>query len=73
MNKISDNYFKDFSINITKYATLPSLSLALYGSWFYENTKDTIKIIKGPLESFIRQAYFLGNSNIFVSGEKKIC
>ena len=58
MNKISDNYFKDFSINITKYATLPSLSLALYGSWFYKNTKDTIKIIKGPLEYLLDKLTF---------------
>ena len=28
-------------------------------------------MIKGPLEKFIRQAYFGGNSNLFVSGKDK--
>lgn len=31
----------------------------------------SIKNIKGPLENFIRQAYFCGNSNLFVSGKDK--
>lgn len=28
-------------------------------------------MIKGPIESFIRQAYFGGNSDIFVSGNER--
>ena len=66
MKKVSDHYFKEYSINITKYSTLPSLSLALYGFWYYKVTNNPIKMIKGPIESFIRQAYFGGNSDIFV-------
>ena len=66
MNKVSEQYFKEYSINITKYSTFPSLSLALYGFWYYKETNNHIKLIKGPIESFIRQAYFGGNSDIFV-------
>jgi len=34
----------------SKYATLPSISLAIYGYWFKDN-KHSIKMIKGPLEN----------------------
>lgn len=71
MNKISVHYFSEYGLNITKFSTLPSLSLAMYGYWFYKNIKHSIKMIKGPLESFIRQAYFGGNSDIFVSGSDR--
>ena len=64
MNKVSSRYYNEYKINITKYPTLPGLSLAIYGYWFKDN-KHSIKMIKGPLEQFIRQAYFGGNSNIF--------
>jgi hypothetical protein len=70
MNKVSNLYYNEYKINITKFSTLPSLSLAMFGYWFYDN-KYQIKMIKGPLEAFIRQAYFGGNSNIFVSGSDK--
>jgi len=65
MNKVSSRYYSEYKINITKYPTLPGLSLAIYGYWFKDN-KHSIKLIKGPLDNFIRQAYFGGNSDIFV-------
>jgi hypothetical protein len=68
INKVSIHYFEEYKVNITKYATLPSLSLAIFGYWFYkdEDVHNSIKMIKGPLEDFIRQAYFGGNSDIFI-------
>nr|YP_010555481.1 DNA polymerase [Ramaria rubella]UYR22230.1 DNA polymerase [Ramaria rubella] len=74
MNKVNDHYYKEYNLNITKFSTLPSFSLAMFGYWFYNpvlNSKKFIKIIKGPLESFIRQAYFGGNSDIFVTGNDR--
>jgi len=55
------------NINLILLNFLLYLVLAIYGYWFKDN-KHKIKIIKGPLESFIRQAYFGGNSQIFVQG-----
>jgi hypothetical protein len=65
MNKVSLPYFTNYKVNITRFATLTSLSLAIYGYWFKDNN-HSIKLIKGPLEIFIR--HFGGNSDIFVSG-----
>lgn len=67
MNKVNSHYFNTYKLNITKFTTLPSLSLAMYGYWYKDNN-ISIKMIKGPLEKFIRNAYFGGNSNIFVEG-----
>ena len=50
MNQVSFNYFNEYKLNVTKYATLPSISLAIYGYWFKDN-KHSIKMIKGPLEN----------------------
>ena len=55
MTKVSEHYFNEYKLNITKFSTLPSLSLAIYGFWFYKNSEHRIKMIKGPLEVFIRQ------------------
>jgi len=71
MNKVSNHYFNEYKLNITKFSTLPSISLAIYGFWFKDN-KHKIKMIKGPLEGFIRQAYFGGNSQIFVKGKDRL-
>lgn len=70
VNKLSFNYFNKYNFNITKFTTLPGLSLNIFGYWYKDN-KHSIKMIKGPLEKFIRQAYFGGNSDIFVQGEDK--
>lgn len=71
MNMYSRSIYNEYKLNITKYQTLPSLSLAIYGYWYF-NTETPIKMIKGPLEKFIRNAYFGGNSNIFVEGDDRI-
>nr|QWO71469.1 DNA polymerase [Termitomyces titanicus] len=71
MNILSKHYHNEHKLNITNFSTLPALSLAIFGYWFYQDKKKTIKMIKGPLESFIRQAYFGGNSDIFVEGSNR--
>jgi len=58
------------NINLILLNFLLYLVLAIYGYWFKDN-KHKIKIIKGPLESFIRQVYFGGNSQIFVQGKNR--
>ena len=60
LNKVSLYYYKEFGLNITKYMTLPSLAKSVFGFNFYDE-KYQIKMIKGPLERFIRDAYFGGN------------
>lgn len=64
MNKANDLFYSDYSINITKYMTLPALSLAIFGLNFYDESKS-IKMIKGPLEKMIREAYFGGNVGVY--------
>jgi hypothetical protein len=64
LNQVSLYYYKEFGVNITKFMTLPSLAMAVFGFNFYdENYK--LKMIKGPLEKFIRNAYFGGNVGAF--------
>jgi hypothetical protein len=60
LNKVSLYYFKEFGINIPKYMTLPSVAMSVFGFNFYDE-KYKIKMIKGPLEKFIREAYFGSN------------
>lgn len=71
MIKLNEYYYSKFNINITKYPTIASLTIGVYGYWFSKDIKNPIKMIKGPLEKFIRQAYFGGNSEIFVSGKDR--
>jgi len=71
MGKISLHYFDNYRFNITKFNTLPSLAVAIFGR-SYIDSDHTIKVIKGPMEHFIRQAYFGGNSNIFVDNKNRI-
>jgi hypothetical protein len=70
VNKFSKYYYKSFKINITNYPTLPSLSLAVFGNSFYDED-NKIKMIKGPIGEFIREAYFGGNVDVFVEGKEK--
>ena len=69
LNKGSLYYFKEFGVNIPKYMTLPSLAMAVFGFNFYDE-KYQIKMIKGPLEKFIRDAYFGGNVAAFTKDVK---
>lgn len=64
LNKVSLYYFKEFGVNIPKYLTLPSLAMSVFGFNFYDE-KYKIKMIKGPLEKFIREAYFGGNVGVY--------
>lgn len=54
MEKISLYYFENFNFNITKFNTLPSLALAIFG-FGYKDNEHKIKMIKGPLEKFITE------------------
>jgi hypothetical protein len=49
--------------------TLPSLAMSVFGFNFYDE-KYKIKMIKGPLEKFIREAYFGGNVGAFTKDVK---
>ena len=64
LNKMSKYYYEEFEVNITNYMTLPSLSMSVFGFNFYDE-KYEIKMIKGPLEKFIREAYYGGNVGAF--------
>ena len=72
MIKVSDGYFDKYKLDITKYYTLPNLAITIFGFWFYDDEVDSIKMIKGPLEEFIRQAYFGGNSDIFTDVDDRL-
>lgn len=69
LNKMSNYYYDEFEVNITRYMTLPSLSMSIFGFNFYDE-KYPIKMIKGPLEKFIREAYFGGNVGAFTQSTK---
>lgn len=62
-------FYNKFGVNITKYMTLPSLAMSVFGFNFYDE-KYKIKMIKGPLEKFIREAYFGGNVGAFTKDVK---
>jgi hypothetical protein len=49
--------------------TLPSVAMSVFGFNFYDE-KYKIKMIKGPLEKFIREAYFGGNVGAFTKDVK---
>jgi hypothetical protein len=72
MAKVSEHYFDKYNINITKSSTLPSLSLSMFGNHFYKDNSHAIKMVRGPIEDFIRQAYKGGNSGIFVEGNDRL-
>lgn len=72
MIKVSDHYFNKYGLDVTKSSTLPSLSISMFGNKFYSNNIHSIKMVRGPIEEFIRQAYFGGNSDIFVNGNDRL-
>jgi len=67
--KFSKNIFENYSLNISNYPTLPSLSLSIYTSSFY-NESNKIKMIKGQVEKDIRKSYFGGNVDVYINEVK---
>ena len=66
--KFRDNIFNKYQLDITKFKTLPGLSLAAYtSSYFPDNLKSEFKMVKGELEREIRTAYFGGNVDVFIN------
>lgn len=49
-------YFDKYSLNMTKYLTLPSLAIAVFFT-NYHNSDHQIKMVKGIVEKDIRSAY----------------
>ena len=68
-NKVSLFFYTEFGVNITKYMTLPSV--AMFSDLTFYDEKYQIKMIKGPLEKFIRDAYFGGNVGAFTKWKEK--
>lgn len=63
LQKISSYVYDTFSLNITKYLTLPSLSLALFTSNFFpENGDEHFKVLPKIVSNDIREAYYGGIS-----------
>jgi hypothetical protein len=58
ITKFSSMTFKEYSLNITKFTTAPSLAMGIFTSGFYNESKNTIKMIKGQVEEYIRMSYF---------------
>lgn len=71
LSKFSKAYYDKYSLNITKYKSLPGISLALFTSRFYDEDYK-IKMIKGFVEKDIRTAYFGGNVDVFHHKIKKV-
>jgi hypothetical protein len=67
ISKASEYYFEEYKLNMSNYLTLPSLSLAIFGSNFFNNEKYSIKMVKGPLEKYLRASYFGGNVQSYVT------
>jgi DNA polymerase type B, organellar and viral len=68
VTKFKDSIFDKYSLDITKFKTLPGLVLAVYtSSYIPDNLKSEIKMIKGELEKEIRGSYFGGNVDIFIN------
>lgn len=68
MTKFNHNIFNKYSLNITKFKTLPSLALAVYRSSCTPlHLAPELKMIKGELETEIRTSYFGGNVDVFVN------
>jgi hypothetical protein len=72
MNKVSDYYFQEYKFNITNVMTLPSLTLGIFGLKFFNNEKYSIKMIKGPLEKYIRESYFGGIVGAYANETKGV-
>jgi len=67
MKLVSTFYYDKHSINITKYKTLPSLTMAIFTSGYY-NEDFNIKMIKGKIEKEIRSSYFGGAVHVPSNG-----
>jgi hypothetical protein len=52
MNVVNKMYYNDYKLNITKYSTLPAITMDICEIKF-PDYNYRIKRIKGPLESFI--------------------
>jgi hypothetical protein len=63
--KFATEVYDMFSINITKYKTLPSMALAIYLSNYYDRNKNPLKVVKGDVEKNIREAYYGGIASVF--------
>jgi hypothetical protein len=60
----SNYYFDKYSLNMTKFYTLPGLAIAVYFS-NYHDSDHQIKMVKGIVEKDIRSAYKGGIVNNF--------
>lgn len=64
MVKLNDSIFHNYNLNITRFKTLPSLSMAVFTSGYFDEDFN-IKVIKGFVEKDIRKGYFGGNVNVY--------
>ena len=64
VTKISQQFYDKYSLDITKYRTLPSAIFAAYTSNYYDESYN-IKRTNGFIEKNIRSAYFGGNVDVF--------
>jgi hypothetical protein len=67
ITKFSLTTFKEYSLNITKFTTAPSLAMGIFTSGYYNENNCTIKMIKGQVEEDIRMSYFGGNVDVFTN------
>lgn len=66
--KFNNNIYSKYSLNITKFKTLPSLAITSYfSSYLPDNLKKDIKVIKGEIERDLRTSYFGGNVDVFIN------
>ena len=72
INKVSEYYFTNYNVNITNYMTLPSLCISIFGNNFFNNEIYSIKMIKGPIEKYIRDSYYGGNVGSFAQDNNGI-
>lgn len=73
MVRANNHFFNEYKLNLTDFSTIPGLAISLYGAKFYnKNSKNHIKMVKGPIEAFIRKAYKGGYSNVFVNGDERL-
>lgn len=65
IDNASKYYFDKYRVNMSSFLTLPSLSLGIFGISFFDSEKYRIKMIKGPLEKYLRDSYYGGNVQCF--------